>query len=281
MRSIESAPLGPGSLTWQYFGDRRVMLLFGRSGTLQNMHPAVGQALQDHSNFFDNPWDRLHRSLPPIVGVVYDEDPALTGTQVRRFHDGIKGQHANGGRYHALDPDVFWWTHATFIEASIAMNEFFGDPLSDADKDQLVKEGVTWWRRYGMSEQPVIDNYADFQAYWERMLDETLERNTTTDWAFEVDLGTVPPYPGIPKPVWRLLGRQFGRTSVWLANATMPPAARRTLGLTWSTRDELVFRALARGVRTVWPLVPESLRYHPRAREAVHRPRLVEVARAA
>jgi len=268
MRDLDSAPLGPGSLTWKYFGDRRIYLLFGRSGTLQNMHPAVGQALQDHSNFFENPWDRFSRSLPPIVGVVYDDTSAQTGARVRGYHDGIKGRHADGRRYHALDPEVFWWTHATFIEVIIAMNEFFGTPLTGEEKDQLVREGVTWWRRYGMSDQPVIDNYRDFAAYWERMLEEGLESNPTTDWAFEVDLGRVPPYPGVPTPVWRLTARTFGRFNLWLTVGTMPPKARETLGLSWSTRDAVAFRAFAGLVKTAWPLVPESMRYHPRARQA-------------
>jgi uncharacterized protein (DUF2236 family) len=49
------APLGPGSLTWKYHGDRLGLLLLWRTGTLQNMHPAVNSALQQMSNFFDNP----------------------------------------------------------------------------------------------------------------------------------------------------------------------------------------------------------------------------------
>lgn len=269
MRDLRSAPLGPGSLTWKYFGDRRIYLLFGRSGTLQNMHPAVGQALQDHSNFFDNPWDRFNRSLPPILGVVYDDPGVQTGVQVRGFHDGIKGHQTDGRRYHALDPEVFWWTHATFVEVVIAMNEFFGTPLADDEKDQLIREGVTWWQRYGMSEQPAIDNYREFAAYWDRMLNEVLESNPTTDWAFEVDLGRIPPYPGVPKPVWRLTARAFGRINLWLTNATMPPRARQTLGLNWSKRDDVTFRAFARLVKTTWPLLPETLRYHPRAQQSL------------
>ena len=60
------APLGPGSLTWQHHGDRLALLMLWRTGTLQNMHPAVNSALQQMSNFFEDPWDRLFRSMPPI-----------------------------------------------------------------------------------------------------------------------------------------------------------------------------------------------------------------------
>ena len=42
-------PLGPDSLTWRYFGDGRMILLGPRAAVLQNMLPALGQGVQDHS----------------------------------------------------------------------------------------------------------------------------------------------------------------------------------------------------------------------------------------
>ncbi|HSV40254.1 MAG TPA: oxygenase MpaB family protein [Nocardioidaceae bacterium] len=282
MSQPSSAPIGPGSLTWQHFGDMRELLLFGRVGTLQNMHPAVGRALQDHSNFFNDPSDRLVRSLPPILGVVYDAPGDGTGGEVRDFHRDIKGTHADGARYHALDPEVFWWTHATFIELIIATQGFFGTPLTEDEKDQLVREGVTWWRRYGLSDRPVIDNYSDFSAYWNEMLETVLERNVTTDWAFEVDPRTLPAFPGVPGPLWWIIRRPALRANLWLTNATLPPRARQTLGLEWHRRDELAFRVFARSVRTTWPLLPEIVRIHPRARQGMKRPQQEsETARAA
>lgn len=60
-----SLPLGPNSLTWKHFGDIRSMLILGRAGTLQNMHPVLDAALQEHSNFFTDPMDRFDRSVAP------------------------------------------------------------------------------------------------------------------------------------------------------------------------------------------------------------------------
>lgn len=259
------APLGPGSLTWKYLGDRRLLLLVGRTGTLQNMQPAVGAALQDHSNFFDNPWDRIFRSIPMILGTVYDTDADDTAVQVRDFHKDLKGTDSRGHRYHALNPDVFWWTHATFIEVIIAMNEHFGTPLTLAEKNQLVAEGLTWWRRYGLSSRPEIADYASFEAYWNRMLDEELESNKTTDYAFGLGSEKIPPPPGVPGLAWALVRRPVMTANVWLANALMPERGREILGLTWSANDERAFRVVAAGVRTGWPLLPARLRYYERA----------------
>lgn len=235
--------IGPGSLTWRYLGDRRLLLFAGRTGTLQNMHPAVGAALQQHSNFFDDPWDRIFRSIPMVLGVVYDPPEAGTGAAVRDYHKDLKGHDSQGRRYHALSPDVYWWTHATFIEVIVAMNEHFGTPLTLAEKDQLVAEGITWWQRYGLSMRPVIGDYAGFEAYWNRMLAEGLERNATTDYAFTISQHRIPPPPGVPRLLWVLLRKPVMLFNLWLATALLPGPARDILGLTWTPGDQRRFRA--------------------------------------
>ena len=45
-------PLDPDSLTWRYFGDWRGMLQGPWAGSLQNMHPQLGAAVEEHSTFF-------------------------------------------------------------------------------------------------------------------------------------------------------------------------------------------------------------------------------------
>lgn len=262
---MNTAPLGPGSLTWRHFGDTRGLLCLGRIGTLQNMHPAVGAALRDHSDFFANPLDRLFRSMPPILGVVYDPPGSDTGAVVRGFHTRLAGEDSQGRRYHALQPDVFWWTHATFVEGIMAVNEFFGTPMTRAEKERLVAEGVTWWKRYGLSTRPVIDNYADFEAYWERMLAEELESNSTTDYAVTMVEARIPPPAFVPAPVWAVVRNPVVRFGSWLSAGLLPPRAREILGLAWTARDQRRFAAVAAVVRWIWPKLPRRLRYLDRA----------------
>ena len=90
----ESGPpaLGPQSLLWRWAGDMRIAFEGGTAGLLQTMHPAIGQGLIDHSDFFDDPVDRVFRSLPGILGTIYNGELAeATGVQVRDFHRDIKG----------------------------------------------------------------------------------------------------------------------------------------------------------------------------------------------
>ena len=145
--------LGPDSVTWKFFGGWHGMLIGLWSGSMQNMHPKLGAAVWEHSDFFGERWERLMRSLYPIIGVVFDgtED---TGREVRDYHREIKGAMPDGSRYHALDPDVFYWAHATFWYGNIRCAEVFGPPITEADKRQLFEESRTWYAMYGVSTRP-------------------------------------------------------------------------------------------------------------------------------
>jgi uncharacterized protein (DUF2236 family) len=41
-------PLGPDSLTWRLFGDWRGLLVALWAGSMQNMHPQLGAAVERH-----------------------------------------------------------------------------------------------------------------------------------------------------------------------------------------------------------------------------------------
>lgn len=262
-------PLGPDSLTWECFGDLRGLLLIGRAGILQNMHPAIGAGVEQHSDYSSNPWNRLLRSAPPILGVVYDGGAApATGASVRDYHREIKGVDGNGQRYHALQPDVYYWAHATFFESQIVMRQRFGTPLTAAQQEQLYRESIDWYAQYGVSMRPVPPDYAAFRAYWDRTVEELLEATQPVRWSLDrARLKDVDrPYESIPRPLWRLLRPLVMGGSMWVAAGTLPPTARERLGLRWTTRDERLLRLLARVTRATFRLLPHDLRYMPRAR---------------
>ena len=140
---VSPVPLGPDSLTWKYFGDWRVLLVALWGGSMQNMHPQLGAGVEEHSEFFRERFPRLFRSLYPIFGVVYDGSRApQTAREVRGYHDTIKGTDFKGRTYHALNPETFYWAHATFFVSTMLAAERFGGGLSDADRRQLFDEHV-------------------------------------------------------------------------------------------------------------------------------------------
>ena len=151
-RTKRADPLGPDSLTWKYFGDLRTGMMGVWIGALQNMYPELGAGVEEHSILLREPLQRVARSVYPIMGVVYDgERAAQTGQQIKGFHTTIKGVDAAGRRYHALNPETFYWAHATFFMLVIKVAEYFCGGLTEAEKRQLFDEHVQWYAQYGMS----------------------------------------------------------------------------------------------------------------------------------
>ncbi|MFI0864889.1 oxygenase MpaB family protein [Streptomyces smyrnaeus] len=268
-------PLGPGSLTWQYFGDWRSVLLAPWAGAMQNMHPQLGAGVAEHSRFFEERWQRLFRSLYPIGGVVYDGPRAAeTARQVRGYHRTVKGIDAVGRPYHALDPETFYWAHATFFVLTLLVADRLGPGLTEAEKRQLFDEHVRWWRLYGMSTRPVPADWEAFQEYWAHMAENVLEDNRPTRDVLDLTLIAKPPALRLlPDAVWRLVRGPQARASVWFTVGFFPPAVRRRLGYTWTVRDERRLRRIGRLIHWGWKLVPPSRRYHPRARAGWERAR--------
>lgn len=262
------APLGPGSLTWKYFGDWRGMLQGPWAGSMQNMHPQLGAAVEEHSTFFRERWPRLMRSLYPIGGVVFDGDRApVTGTEVRDYHVDIKGVDAQGRRYHALNPDVFYWAHATFFVGTLIVADWLCGGIGEAEKRRLFDEHITWYAMYGMSMRPVPATWEDFQTYWDHMCREVLEDNKATRDVLDLTTLPKPPFAqALPSWLWAAQRKVVGPFFVWLTVGLYEPPVRELLGYTWSARDEWLHRRFGKLVGLVFTVVPRRYRKHPRAR---------------
>jgi uncharacterized protein (DUF2236 family) len=263
--------LGPDSLTWRYFGDLRSALLILRTGTLQAMHPGIAAALVEHSDVFANPWNRPRRSEPPILTTVYGSAPHANGMEIRDYHRHLNGVDPEGRRYRALDPDTYFWAHATFFESQLATAELFGDPLSMAQKQQLYAESLDWYALYGVTLRPAPPDYASFQRYWEQMLEQGLEATEVARWGFAQASRWPAPFWWMQGPLWLLLRRPVGIGLTWIARGTLGPALRERLGLRWSPRQERLLRVFARGVRLLWRLLPGKLGMARIARAAYSR----------
>ena len=164
-------PLGPDSLTWKYFGQwtRPVPGHRGRVRCRTCIRSWARRCRSTRSSSWSG-CPRLLRSIYPIGGVVFDGDRApKTGAEVRDYHIGIKGVDEQGRRYSALNPEVFYWAHATFFKSTLLAAEKFGGGLTEADKRQLFDEHITWYRMYGMSMRPVPKTWEEFQEYWDHM----------------------------------------------------------------------------------------------------------------
>jgi uncharacterized protein (DUF2236 family) len=279
-----AAALGPSSLLWRWAGDMRIAFEGGTAGLLQTMHPAIGQGLIDHSDFFDDPVDRVFRSLPGILGTVYDgPDAETTGLRVRDFHHDIKGTLAGGQRYHALNPETFWWAHATFqrMVDRIALH-WDRHGLSARESEQLYAEGREWYRRYGMTAAVVPADRAAFDREFDRYCREVLQPNPASDYLIEFigrpaipDMSASPDYPTHPR-LRPLADALLPTLPVRMALAPpmrlvifggLPAVVRERFDIPWSRGDERRYRAIRSAIRTGWDYVPASFKWYPAARK--------------
>ena len=282
----DALPLGPDSLVWKYFGDRRIALIGPRPAVLQNMLAALGQGVQDHSVFFADTAARIRRSLPPIYRTVYGSEDDNAGSSVREFHTTIKGdlpQDFGGGRYHALDPDTYFWAHATFFDQVLYFTDTFVRRLSRAEKEQMYLESKTWYRRYGVSERPMPADYAEFEKYWDHMIDEVLVAHPTARYGVGYVTKGFPRPKGVSELTWKLVAPLFNPLAAFLTTGGMPPRTRAILGLPWDDRRERRyqrFAALCRSsaVNWLWERLPMRWRYTPYAREGFERYASVSVS---
>lgn len=249
--------LGPRSILGRLASDPGIALTGFPLGLLQLMHPAVSAGVIQHSDFFGDPFDRIYRSVPRIVASITAPDRAERAVRIRDYHRSIKGVDAHGSRYHALDPEVFWWTHMTFVWGFLQIAERFRvRPLSDAERVQFYAESLAWWSSYGLSSRPVAPSLAAFLDDFDRIVSEELEATEAATRALETSRFR---FPLLPSYADAVLAGPVTPALRTLTIGQLPPVARVRLGLSWGARDRVAFAGLVRAVRVAGAVVPSPL----------------------
>src|SRR3954467_2528928 len=159
--------VAPGSVTWRYASDARAMLGAGAALLMQVSHPTVAARVREHSDFENDPWGRLLRTLDFVNLLIYGgpDAAARTGRAVREMHKSIKGVAPDGKRYHALEPEAYAWVHATLAETIIGAHARFGRPLDERQRAQFWDEWRGLGRLLGVREQDMPETWDRFRAY--------------------------------------------------------------------------------------------------------------------
>ncbi len=129
-------------------------------------------------------------------------------------------------RYHALDPDTYFWAHATFVDQVLYFADTFVKRLSREEKEQIYLESKTWYRRYGVSDRPMPADYAAFERYWDRMIDEIVVAHPTAKYGVGYVTKGFPRPKGVPPVLWRVIAPVFNPVAAFLTTGGMPPRTR-------------------------------------------------------
>jgi uncharacterized protein (DUF2236 family) len=270
VRDPRAGIFGPGSRVWTLNREAVVFLGGGRAALLQLAHPAVAQAVADHSRTREDMLGRFRRTFAHVFAMVYgDLESALdSARRVHRIHGHIRGvlretvgAAAAGTPYAASDPDALLWVHATLWETSVQLFELVVGPLSHQEKDAYWEETKRFAALFGIPDALLPRDWSAFRQYWDGMLasDRIAVSTTARDLAGFL----------LSPPAWWL-----GPAWEWLRLMTarlLPPRLRREFGLSFGVAERLAAEASLGGLRGVWWLLPGGVRWLPAYRDAIRR----------
>lgn len=251
------------SVSWRHVSDVRGFLAAGATLMLQVAYPTVSSGVRDHSNFLNEPWQRLWRTIDYVMLTIYSgQDAVEVTTRLREMHKHIKGTNPDGSRYHALEPEAYAWVQATLVNAVVDFHEKFVRPMSASDIEGLYQEWRGLGRLLGVREHDLPADWAGFREYFVEMVDTRLEHTETGDVVLHslANPPRPPELPGWTEPLWRVASLPMRHVLTLCTIGLLPPVLRERYGLRWTRWQDRQFRAIAALSRAVTPILPKFLR---------------------
>jgi uncharacterized protein (DUF2236 family) len=259
---------GPGSEAWAL--NREAMLLLGagpRALLLQLAHPGVAAGVADHSDFRADPWRRLQGTLRSYLTIVYGTATAARA-EIRR----LNGLHRTirGPGYHARDPELSLWVHATLVDSTVVVADRWLEPLSRERRRRYYEETRPIGLAFGIPDALLPADLDAFDAYVEGSIGPAGPVHPN---AVARDLAEAVLHPPLG-PVIPALARvppSLYSWTLWPAVGLLPPSIRREYGFTWGGPQALVETWLVSTWRAIRPALPVGFRQMPAARAADRR----------
>ncbi|WP_067477748.1 oxygenase MpaB family protein [Actinomadura hibisca] len=249
-------PFRPGDVSWTV--TREPVLGLGAAPTLllQVTHPLVAAGVDQHSDFERDPFARLWRTADIMLKLSFAdaETSARQSRVLRAMHKRVEGVSDEGTPYRALDPDLLTWVWATLVHNALDLYQRTFGPLSDADRERFYQEQKLIAHACGVPEGHCPEGYAEFRAYFARVVREELRPTATSAKLLDMDRRLPLPAP---------LGSAYLHLNLLAAGALLPPDLRRTLGIPWNARRAAAFNALLRANRAGARVVPARVRHRP------------------
>lgn len=256
----------PDTMIWRVDREMILLLAGGRALLMQLAHPKVAAGVADYSSFKEDPMGRLRRTMNTMWSLVFDEPPDADASlqRLKDVHKQVQGAIKEGEplpkgtQYHAFDPELLLWVHATLVDSAIVAYDLFVRPLSVKEKGEYYADTKKLGLFFDIPENLIPPSLGRFDSYMKQMI--TGGAISVGPTARSLVSGILHPQPWILKPG----GPLFSFITVGL----LPEPLREPYGLRWGERREKLFHNLAKSIRCLLPLVPKSLRIVPHARAA-------------
>ena len=265
-------PIEPGMRLWDDVGLITFSLTAGSAFLLQTMHPAIGTVVAEHSVYKTDAIGRADRSIASVMTWIYGGQEGLAeGDRLRAMHAKLRSTDEQGVTYHALASNAWAWVPLTAPYSYVVGAKYFSrEPYSDEEAEAFYQETVQLMRNLHVAEKEIPETYAEYLEKFDEVMNDTLVAHQTA-YDYLATLRRIPPPPQLHpvlRPLWRVGMHYPGKVQHFVTVGTTPDAARRKLGLKWSTTDEVALRALGWAVARAVPMLPERVRYFPIAFQA-------------
>ena len=247
-------------MTWRVNGEAVLLLGGGRALILQVAHPKVAAGVAEFSDYRQDPWGRLYRTLDVTLKIAFGDPEASRAASegLRRAHHRVVGTDDRGEPYRALDPDLLLWVHATLIDTALTMYERYVAGLTPRERDLYYEEMKTLGEAYSIPSGAMPADRAAFRRYWASMLADGLRVTETTH-----DVADAVLRPGLPRVAWPAI-----EAIRLVTTGALPEPLRDELGLDWGPGRERLLAASQLAIRRLMPLLPGLVRRFPGARSA-------------
>ena len=216
---------------------------------LQVAHPLVAAGVVQHSDFRNDLWRRLIRTLGALYLITYGtkEEADRAGQAIRAVHEHVHGQtraqlgrFPRGTTYSATDPELQLWVHATLVESSLAAYQRFVRRLERDEQERYYREMSVVAQLFGVPAEVLPRSLSDFREYFAAQIaGDTI---TVTDSARAV--AGVIVEARLPAPMRVLVPAHRLATA-----GLLPERLRREYGLRWSALHELALPLAARSMK--------------------------------
>lgn len=261
---------GPDSMMWKLGRETIGFFGGGRAALLQLAHPWVANAIDQHSATRDDPLGRFRRTFINVFTMIYGSTDQVmrVANNVHHIHARIQGAlpeasgaFGQGSHYEANEVGAMLWVHGTLWDTQVRMYELVFPALSRAEKEAYYQETKLFAYLFGIPEDALPPDWGSFLEYMDRMYDsdQIVARRVGRemgDMIFD--------FNGPLKPALK-----------WLRVMTaymMPERLRGEFGLPPDTpENRRTYERGLKAVKTLYPRLPDRVRYVPSYIEAQRR----------
>jgi uncharacterized protein (DUF2236 family) len=239
------------SITRRVNRENILLLGGGRALLMQLAHPKVAAGVDDHSDFRTHPIRRLRRTVLVTMAIVFGEkETALAAARtVNQAHSRVRGHD-----YHALDPGLLLWVHATLVDSAIVTYQTFVTSLTQSEREEFYQESKLFGELLGIPRDHFPESLRDFDDYLHRMIAGGDVH--VTPRAKELARLVV-------RPRLRLLPGPLMVPFEVVTTGLLPPALRESYGLAWGRGQQRAFKLAVAAVPRMVALTPPVLRVWP------------------